>query len=196
MDPEQSEQQIARGLRDGQTDAWQALYDAYARQVWCVVARQVRPDAADVADVVQETFLAAARSARHYDPARGSLWMWLCGIARRHVALHYRGRQRHERLREKARALASRSRQTVCWLEDSSLGPSEILVQRELADLVRVVLTELPIDYEALLTAKYFDDVSVDELARQEECSTVAVRSKLTRARRAFRKAFRERVTL
>jgi RNA polymerase sigma-70 factor (ECF subfamily) len=69
-------------------------------------------------------------------------------------------------------------------------------MQEELAGLVRVVLTDLPIDYETLLTARYFDDVSIDELARQEECSAVAVRSKLARARRAFQKAFRKRVTL
>ena len=195
MDPEQPEQQIARGLRDGQTDAWRALYDAYARRVWCVVARQMGPDAADVADVVQETFLAAARSARQYDPARGSLWMWLCGIARRHVALHYRGRQRRQRLQEKARALATMGREAVCWPQSPGLGPSEIAAQREVAGLVRAVLTELPIDYETLLRAKYFDGLSVDELAAQEECSIVAVRSRLARARRAFRKVFRKRVT-
>jgi len=80
MDPSRPEQQIAHGLRDGQRDAWRAMYDAYARQVWCVVARQMGSDAADVADVVQETFLAAARSVRQYDPARGSLWMWLYGF--------------------------------------------------------------------------------------------------------------------
>ena len=160
------------------------------------MARQVGPDAADVADVVQETFLAAARSARQYDPAKGSLWMWLCGIARRHVALHYRNRQRHERLREKTPALAAVGRQTIDWLESPGPGPSEMSAQRELAGLVRTVLTELPVDYEMLLTAKYFDGVSDDELAGQEECSSVAIRSKLARARRAFRKAFRKRVSL
>jgi RNA polymerase sigma-70 factor, ECF subfamily len=196
MDQEQSEQQIARGLRDGQTDAWRALYDAYARQVWRVVARQMGPGAADVADVVQETFLAAARSARQYDPAKGSLWMWLCGIARRHVALHYRGQGRHERLREKARDMAALGRRTVCWLESPGPGQCDMLAERELAGLVRAVLTELPVDYETLLAAKYFDDLSVDELAGQEECSAVAIRSKLARARRAFRKAFRKRVAL
>jgi RNA polymerase sigma-70 factor (ECF subfamily) len=192
MDPQQSEQQLARGLRD----AWRALYDAYARQVWRAVARQMGPDAAEVADVVQETFLAAARSARQYDPARGSLWMWLCGIARRHVALHYRGRQRHERLLVEARAAAGPGRQAACRLESPGPGPGEALAQRELAGLVRAVLTDLPLDYETLLTAKYFDNLSVDELAEQGECSAVALRSKLARARRAFRKAFRKRVSL
>jgi RNA polymerase sigma-70 factor, ECF subfamily len=196
MDPEQAERQIANGLRDGRTEAWQSLYDSYARQVWRVVAKQAGPDPADVADVVQETFLSAARSARQYDPAKGTLWMWLCGIARRQVALHYRNRRRHERLQEKVPASAALGRQTLDWLESPGLGPSEMLERRELAGLVRVVLAELPLDYDILLAAKYFEGESDDALAGQEACSTVAIRSKLARARRAFRKAFRKRVSL
>ena len=60
---EQRQREIAQGLREGQTDAWFALYDAYCRQVWNHVARLMGPHSADIADVVQETFLAAARSA-------------------------------------------------------------------------------------------------------------------------------------
>src|SRR6185437_12447852 len=83
---EQQERDIARGLRAGEADAWRALYDAHAERVWRAVARLMGAQAVDVADVVQETFLAAARSADSYDAARGSLWWWLWGIARRQVA--------------------------------------------------------------------------------------------------------------
>jgi RNA polymerase sigma-70 factor (ECF subfamily) len=196
MDSPQAEQDVVRGLRDGRPEAWRALYDAYARRVWHAVARQMGPNAADVGDVVQETFLAAARSARRYDPARGSLWMWLCGIARRHVALQYRNQRRHDRLRRETRELAAVGRQTVRWLEDSAPGPGEMAMQSELAGLVRAVLTELPVDYEILLTAKYFDGMSIEELVVQEDCSATAVRSKLARARRTFRDAFCKRVNL
>src|SRR5438270_2532341 len=96
---ELQEQAVAQGLRAGKADAWRALYDAYAERVWRSVARLMGPGAADVADVVQETFMAAARAAPGYDAARGPLWLWLWGIARRHVALHYRKQQRHDRLR-------------------------------------------------------------------------------------------------
>ena len=195
MDP-QAEQTIARGLREGQTDAWHALYDAYARPVWQAVGRQMGPGAPDVADVVQETFLAAARSARQYDPARGSLWMWLCGIARRQVALHYRKRQRHDRLRQAATDPAATVEQAVRWLESPGLGPCEALAQSELAGLVREALTRLPVDYETLLAARYFDGVSVEDLAVQEESSAAAIRSKLARARQAFREAFLKRVSV
>ena len=195
MDP-QAELEIARGLRDGQADAWRALYDAYAREVWHTVARQMGPGATDVADVVQETFMAAARSARKYEPRRGSLWMWLCGIARHQVALHYRNRRRHDRWQAEPSPPPALREQAADGLESPVPRPGETLVQTELAALIREVLTELPADYEMLLRARYFDGVSVDDLAATENCSVTAIRSRLARAQRAFRKAYRKRVAL
>jgi RNA polymerase sigma-70 factor (ECF subfamily) len=186
----QEERDIARGLCEGNTDVWRALYDAYARRVWQSVARWMGASAADVADVVQETFLAAARSARNYDAARGSLWVWLCGIARNSVALHFRKRERQERLRQAGEWLAAGNQRVVRWLENREADPGESLAAAELAAVVRTVLTEIPLDYETLLTARYFDDVSVEQIAGLEQCSTTAIRSKLARARQAFRAAF------
>ena len=81
--------QIAAGLKAGSRDAWSALYNAYADSIWRNTSRLMK-DASAVGDVVQETFMAAARSARTYNPHRGSLWAWLWTIARRQIALHYR----------------------------------------------------------------------------------------------------------
>src|SRR5580765_4811425 len=106
---DQQERQVAQGLRQGKPDAWRALYEAYAERVWRSVARLMGPGSADVADVVQETFLAAARSAKTYDSNRGSLWLWLCGIARRHVALHYRKQEQRARVLEASRRLGTTS---------------------------------------------------------------------------------------
>jgi hypothetical protein len=116
-----------------------------------------------VADVVQETFLAAARSAGSYDAARGSLWLWLWGIARRHVALHYRKEKRHDRLRLRSARdwLLARNGQVLRCLEGTSIAPPEVLAAAELATLVRATLTELPAEYENVLTAKYLDGESV-----------------------------------
>ncbi len=187
---DQQEHEIVRGLREGKADAWRALYDAFAEPVWRAVARLIGPRSADVADVVQETFLAAARSAHTFDPARGTLWPWLWGIARRHVALYYRKKARHDRLRAAHAWLAAGDGQLGRWLDGDATPPTAALEAAELADLVRAVLTELPDDYEALLTGKYLDGVSVEQLARRHGSTEVAVRSKLARARAAFREAF------
>jgi RNA polymerase sigma-70 factor (ECF subfamily) len=175
---------IAQGLRTGQPEAWRDFYDAFAERVWRDVARLLGPNSADVADVVQETFLAAARSARGFDPAKGSLWAWLWGIAHHHAALHLRKQARRDRLTELA-ALNGRLKR---WLDgDEAIDK---LHEKELAEHVRLILAELPAEYGAVLTAKYLDEVPVEQLAREERCSEVAIRSRLARARAAFRQAF------
>jgi RNA polymerase sigma-70 factor (ECF subfamily) len=191
------EREVALGLRQGKAQAWQALYEAYAEQVWRAVARLLGADTADVADVVQETFLAAARSAAAYDPARGSLWMWLWGIARNHVALHQRKQSQRDRLRRAGAWLASCDGAVLGYLRGrESPLPEEALASAELAALVRATLTDLPEDYSLLLTAKYLDGLAVEDIARHMRSTATAVRSKLARARQAFREAFERHTTL
>ena len=177
---------VIRGLRDGSREAWNTLYDAYCADVWRYVGRLVGAQPADIADVVQETFLAAARSARQFDSSRGTLWSWLAGIAHHQAAAYWRQIGKQSRLRALAEAGAIDLRQ---WL-DGSESPDGACERRELIDLVRGVLSELPAEYAVLLTAKYIDEQSLDELARRFGSSVEAVKSKLARARREFRAKF------
>jgi len=186
MDNEQ-ERAIAQGLTEGKEDAWRALYQAHAKPVWRYVARRMPAHTAEVADVVQETFLAAARGARQFDAARGSLENWLFGIARNHVALHFRRSRGHQQDDPDGAALRS---QIVDWLDYRHETPPAALAAAETATAVRATLAALPPEYETLLVAKYFDEISVDQIAGREQSTPVAIRSKLARARRAFRRAF------
>ena len=95
---DQREREIALGLREGRPEAWHALYDEFAPKVWQAVSRWLGPRHAEIADIVQETFMAAAGAARQYDDRRGSLARWLGGIARNKIALYFRKQKRHERL--------------------------------------------------------------------------------------------------
>ncbi len=177
---------VIRGLRDGSRDAWTALYNGYSADVWRYVGRLVGGQSSEIADVVQETFLAAARSARQFDGSRGSLWSWLAGIAHHQAAAHWRRSGKIERVRELAEAGAIELRQ---WWEGTASAEA-LCEQRELAELVRGILAELSTDYAALLTAKYLDDQSLDDLARRFGGSVEAIKSKLARARREFREMF------
>ena len=98
------------------------------------------------------------------------------------------------RLRDADDLLTAGRRRVVLWLGDGRDGeaalPDEPAAGAEVASMVRATLTELPSDYELLLTAKYFDGATVEEIAGARACSATAVRSKLARAHRAFRKAF------
>ena len=184
------ERRIAQGLRGGDPQAWRELYDAFAERVWRSVARLMGADSAAVADIVQETFMAAARSARTFDEAKGSLWVWLSGITRRHLALHFRKEQRHDRRRLVSAALASPDGRLRQWLEGGDPPMPDALEAGELAQLVRATLMELPADYQSVLTAKYLAEIPVEQLAREERCTEAAIRSRLARARQAFREQF------
>ncbi len=178
---EHDDRSVAQGLRAGQPEAWRAFYDAHAPRLWQNIARRIGQPA-DVADVVQETLLAAARNTQQYDPQRGSLWNWLWGIGHRQVALFYRKRQSTPISAEDAEALAA-------WLESTDGGPDVRAIRSEWAELVRIVLASLPSEYDELLTARYLDGQEVEALARLHLSTTVAIRSKLARARSAFREA-------
>ena len=54
-----------------------------------------------------------------------------------------------------------------------------------------VALADLPANYEAVLRGKYLDDLRVDEIAAAWHTTPKAIESLLTRARQAFRDAFR-----
>jgi RNA polymerase sigma-70 factor, ECF subfamily len=186
---EHREREIALGLQTGKPEAWHALYDEFAGRLWQSVARQMGSHHAEVPDIVQETMLAAARSARQFDVLRGSLWMWLSGIARNNVALHFRKHKRRDRLTSGMNGTAIAA-QLLPWLENRQTDPSAALESAELTELVRAALTEIPPDYETLLVAKYIDEITVEQLAAAESSTPVAIRSKLARARQAFRETF------
>jgi len=187
-----TEREIAQGLQQGERRAWLRLYEAYAEPVWRNISRLVGNDSSAVADIVQETFLAAARSARNFDSKRGTLWVFLWTIARRQVALYYRKQKHQIVLSQVQQWWTSLDGEKFDWIDAKEDMPLVILESKELAVLVRFALSELPSDYQTLLLAKYVDNEPAEKIAGQLNCSEVAVRSKLARARKAFRKAFKK----
>lgn len=183
---EQDEPALVRGLRAGHRDAWTALYDAYSVEVWRYVASCVGQRATAVADIVQEIFVAAARSAPQFDPQRGRLWSWLLGISHNQVAFHWRKFARNL----KERAFADEGATGHREFFDSTSSVEEVCQNREFVELVQFVLAELPPDYSALLQAKYVDDQTLETLAQNTGDSVDAIKSRLARARRAFREQF------
>ena len=185
-----TEREIAKGLQEGNRGAWLQLYDAHAEALWRNVSRLLGSDSGAVADIVQETFLAAARSARHYKPGRGSLWGWLWTIARRQVALYYRKQRRNPALSQAQDWWAGLDGQKSDWIDARADMPPDVLQSEELAALGRLALSRLPPEYQTLLLARYVDSRPSSGIAGLMGCSEIAVRSKLARARKAFCRVF------
>jgi RNA polymerase sigma-70 factor (ECF subfamily) len=169
------------GLRSGSPEAWGALCETYSERLWRYVARLLGSNHDVVADAVQETFLAAARSASKFDPDRGTVWAWLTGIAHHQVALHWR------------KMATRRIDPAEPYFDDSPGGgasPEERLLTDDSVEQVQQILAELPADYSSYLVAKYNDGLSIDEMVGRFGGTVEAVRSRLSRARREFKKRY------
>ncbi len=171
-----SDSDIVRGLRNGDCDAWSALCDRYASSLWKFLARLIGSDSEAVADLLQETLLAVAKSGRQLGEDT-RLWSWLATIAHRQAALYWRKRYRRS--------------ETFTNVDVSSMAkgsePVELLAHVETNKRIRVTLAEMSAEYAAVLTAKYLDGLSVAEIVETYGGTDEAVRSRLARARREFR---------
>jgi RNA polymerase sigma-70 factor (ECF subfamily) len=160
-----------------------ALRELFGRHAsWLAVRLRTVMPAADVEDVLQETFLAAWRGARGYQP-QGACGGWLWGIARRQAALLLRRRGTAD--------------QAVAALpEDLAAGrdvpdPAETAQLR--ADLAVAVATLGPAgspDRE-VWRLMYEQDRPVAEVAELLGVPPGTVKSRAHRARRLLRAALR-----
>jgi DNA-directed RNA polymerase specialized sigma24 family protein len=76
------------------------------------------------------------------------------------------------------------------WLTGQTATPPEVLASRELAALVRAALAALPAEDQLVLSAKYMDGATAEQIAGELGRSLPAVRSRLARARLGFRRTF------
>jgi RNA polymerase sigma-70 factor (ECF subfamily) len=170
-----------RAIRDavlaGDAEAWRQWYDTHFDRLAAYVAWRCGGLRDLTDDVLQETWLVAVRRLRTFDPAKGTFFDWLCGIASNTARSAIRSRCRHKAC---VRPLTSRDDQPAADATDAI----------EKAERVAAALAALPDHYEAVLRAKYLDRLSVEEIAARRGDSPKAVESLLSRARQAFREAY------
>ena len=155
------------------------VFDATFDSVYGYVAFRVAPDWHAAEDITQDVFVAALNGLPKYRGAVKQILPWLKGIARNKVADHFRKRQA---LLESTSGKPERS--ASCEKDGSSENEVTAL-------MVSTAMQQLPNTHVELLEEKYFDGLSVREIARRRKMSEKAVESALSRARSSFREAFR-----
>src|SRR6476469_3342729 len=140
--------------------------------------------AADVEDVLQETFLAAWRGARGYRP-QGACGGWLWGIARRQAALLLRRR-------------GSAERAAISLPDDLTVGPdghdpAEIALARADLEVAVAALGPEGSPEREVWRLMYEQDRPVAEVAELLGVPPGTVKSRAHRVRRLLRAARRRR---
>jgi len=131
-------------------------------------------------DAANQTFMKAYRSIDSYDPSR-PMKHWLLRIAVNEAITIGRARTR-ERARSAPEADAALVAAATRTPEDSALD-------RESRDGIRAAVAALPDLYREVVVLRYFNELSVDEVASVLGRSSSTVGVQLLRARQLLRKA-------
>jgi RNA polymerase sigma-70 factor (ECF subfamily) len=151
--------------------------------VYACVASLVAGDRQTAEEIHQQVWLAAIESIDGFDPVRGDFRAWVCGIARRQVAWHFR--------RQRSARLATGTEE----LPDAQLPPPDLAEEVELTALVRAAVATLPDESRAAVLAKYGEGLTVADIAARQGKSPKAVESLLARARQRLRELLEKHVT-
>jgi RNA polymerase sigma-70 factor (ECF subfamily) len=159
-------------------NAFKILVLRYQRMVFFYLSNFPFPEQVRE-DLAQETFLRAYRNIDRFDPEKGAAFStWLMTIAR-NLALNER---------EKASLRKERSG----GLRDDEYGgiekgPEEILEIRRLRSRVREALSRLPERFHTAVVLSYFDELSLEEIARIESCPVGTIKSRVFRGKQILR---------
>lgn len=138
-------------------------------------------DEEEVEEIYQEVWMAALESLPLFS-GQSSFFTWLCGIAKHEIADYYR--------KKKIKTfLFSR----LPWLENlasEALGPEQVLLKRELEQRVSQTLKGLKKEHKEVLQLKYYQGLTVIQIAQHLHETNKTIESRLSRARAAFAKAF------
>ena len=180
--PLQQDADMLKRLHDGDRTAMAELYDRYFDRVYSLVFNQVDRNRDVAEDIVQETFLAALKSAKGFK-GRSSAYTWLCSIAYHKVADHYRRQSR-----ERKRMVSGVDVDTVDDSENPGRQPQpdSLIESAETRQVVNEALAKLPWDYRQVLILKYVEELSVQEISQIMDRSPKSIEGLLTRSRKAL----------
>ena len=163
-------------MRQGDEEAFVALYRRHKDAVYRFALLRTG-SAAQAADVTQETFLHLMTRPEQYDPARGCIAAWLCGVARNLARREAQAREDATDPDEFA-GDANPSPELI-----DTEGPSEKLLASETAEQVRAALAAVAPHYRDVLILCELSELSYAEAAQVCGIDIGTVRSRLSRAR-------------
>jgi RNA polymerase sigma-70 factor (ECF subfamily) len=161
--PIESDASLALRIRQGDHDAFRALYERYSSAVLGVALSVVR-DREAAEDVVHDVFLGFWRSPQSYEPGRGSFPAWLLRVARNRCIDVLRKR-RDVNFGSAQQNVEGEAVDPTHWIADPDAGPEIKAVAETVASEVRAALMALPEDHRLLLELAYFGGLTQREIA-------------------------------
>lgn len=163
-----SDEKIMAEIQAGNGDAFAVLFDRYHRLILVTALKIVR-DVSEAEEVTQNVFLEIYRAARQFDPARGTLKVWLLQFA------YHRSINRRNYLVLRRFYDRRDIQEAVTW-EGSGVTAPQLAIQ-EAARLVEEALGILNEPQRRTIQLVFFEGMTLKEVAEQTKESLSSVRN-------------------
>ncbi|OPY57654.1 MAG: ECF RNA polymerase sigma factor SigW [Pelotomaculum sp. PtaU1.Bin035] len=167
---------IVKKLKNGDSHAFKLVYELFYKQVY-QAAFFVTSDAGMAEDIVHETFLKLMDKIEQIkDPSK--LEAWLCRIATNKARdiIHHRS----------VMTLFAEARDI--YSDNQLISPETVLLEKERKQILQQQIRILQPEHKLILYLKYYKDMSVNEISTETGIPAGTVKSRLARAREAFKR--------
>ncbi|GGG52989.1 sigma-70 family RNA polymerase sigma factor [Hymenobacter sp. 5516J-16] len=171
---------IRAAVEQSDEKAYAELMQIYKKPVYHVVLKMVRnPD--DAEDLTIEAFAKAFRNLHKFNP-EFAFSTWLFRIATNNCIDFIRKNKIKTMSIDSAIKIDNGDEITIDF-RDQNLNPQESAIKNQKIEIMQHVVSRLPEKYQRLVTLRYFDELSYEEIAQELKAPLGTVKAQLHRAR-------------
>jgi RNA polymerase sigma-70 factor (ECF subfamily) len=179
------ERELIGRMQAGDFEAFSELVDTHKDKIYALVHR-LTGNKENAEDIVQETFLKAIDNISQFR-GESSFGTWLYSIALNLSRMHFAKQKQMdlqpiENYLPGNQNLPGTSGQLLDWRD-----PHQMLENRELRETIGKGLAELPYKYREAFLLRYYNELSIKEIAELTGQSEASTKSRILRARLALR---------
>ena len=171
---------IRAAVDHGDEKAYAELMHIYKKPVYPVVLKMVR-NQDDAEDLTIEAFAKAFRNLHKFNPEY-AFSTWLFRIATNNCIDFIRKNKIKTMSIDSAIKVDNGDEITIDF-RDNDLNPAEHAVRNQKIEIMRHVVSRLPDKYQRLVSLRYFDELSYEEIATELKAPLGTVKAQLHRAR-------------
>lgn len=176
--------------KNGDLEAFELLVKRYENKVYTVAYRFLG-NHADASDLAQEAFLRIYQALPGFRGDSGFM-TWLYRITANVCRDEIRRRQRYQVVSLDGESPGGAG-QNLAQLPSRDQSPEEALEQKEFNELIQQCLLGLSEEHRLALVMREIQGMSYEEIADVLQCSLGTVKSRLSRARQAFKEKYNNR---
>ncbi|WP_019949585.1 RNA polymerase sigma factor [Hymenobacter aerophilus] len=171
---------IRAAVENNDEKAYAELMQIYKKPVYHVVLKMVR-NADDADDLTIEAFAKAFKNLHKFNP-EFAFSTWLFRIATNNCIDFIRKNKIKTMSIDSAIKIDNGDEITIDF-RDQNLNPQETTIKNQKIEIMQHVVSRLPDKYQRLVTLRYFDELSYEEIATELKAPLGTVKAQLHRAR-------------